>query len=154
MPIPPQEHVDWGDPEEHISWGMVNMPSYAGVGAVTNEGFLRCWSRHLVEVGFTHVDYLRSLADANGYIHVDQLPKQTKKWQPAVRGPRHGFNNAARWVPADQPTPPPMRVQDMRGLTNQERGAVADQLIELGTIRPEKPPQHQAAVVNERPTNG
>lgn len=109
----------------------------AGTGAVTNPAFLKEWSKHLVETGFAHRDFLESLADEDGYIHVSQLPVQSKKFQQAVRGQRHGYNNAARWVSVDTPDPEPMRIQDVRKLTLHEQHAVKEMLIETGVVKEE-----------------
>lgn len=147
--IPSQEECDPENPEEHFLWALRNMPTFAGVGAVTHSGFLRQWSSHLVKCGAVHVDYLRGLADENGNINVSQLPKQEIKFQEAFRGPRHQFNNAGRWVGKDAPDPQPVRLQDVRSLTDQERQAMAEQLIAVGAIKPEKPPQHSAQALNE-----
>lgn len=147
--IPDQDNCDWTKSEEHLAWALRNMPTFAGVGAVTHPGFLRTWSKHLVEAGAVHVDYLRTLADANGNINVSQLPRQTKKWQPAFRGQRHGFNNAARWVSVGAPAPQPYRLQDVSKLTQQEQQAMVRQLIQTGAIKTEKPPEHSAEVVND-----
>lgn len=142
--ITSQAQVDWTKPEQHFAWALRNMPTFSGIGAVTHPGFLQVWSKHLVQTGAVHVDYLRTLADENGNIHVDKLPKQLKKWQPAMRGPRHGYNNAARWVDAHSKDPEPYRLQDVRRLTDQEQQAMVQQLIEVGAIPREKVPHHQA----------
>lgn len=146
--IPPQDQVDWNNAEEHLAWALQNMPTFAGIGAVTHTGFLRTWSEHLVKAGVAHVDYLRTLADQDGNIHVSKLPKQTIRWQPAMRGPRHGFNNAARWVSADSPAPQPYRLQDVRTLTDQERQAMVKQLIDVGAIQQDKPAEITAQELN------
>lgn len=96
--IPSQQEADPHNPEEHVVWALRNMPTFAGIGAVTHPGFLRQWSKHLWECGFRHRDYLEGLADENGNIHVSQLPEQTIELQGAFRGPSHIYNNAARWV--------------------------------------------------------
>ena len=82
-----QENVNWDDPKQHCVWALRNLPTFAGVGAVTHPGFLEQWSEHLFQAGFRHVDYLRSLADGDGNIAVSDLPVQQIKWQPPTRGP-------------------------------------------------------------------
>jgi hypothetical protein len=148
-PIPSQSEVDWTKPDQHFVWALRNMPTFAGTGAVTHSGFLKQWSEHLVKVGAVHVDYLRTLADENGNIHVDQLPKQTIKFQEAHRGPHHTYNNAARWVAVDTPDPEPMRLQDVRQLTIQEQHVMAEQLRQTGVIRRDPVPEHKATELNE-----
>lgn len=149
MPIPTQDQVDWKKPEEHFAWIFRNLPMIAGIGGVTHPGIMTTWSEHLVKAGAVHVDYLRTLADADGNIHVSKLPKQKIKWQPAFRGPHDMYNPAARWVPADAPDAPPMKLQDMSKLTLQEQHFQAQQLRELGVIPTEKPPQHTAEELND-----
>ena len=112
-PIPSQADANFKNPQEHFAWALRNMPTPAGFGAVTNSGFLKMWSEHLWKCGFAHRDYLVSLADEDGNIHVDKLPKQSIKFQEAFRGPHHQYNNAARWVAQGTPDPEPMRLQDV-----------------------------------------
>ena len=133
--IAPQEDVDWGDPKQHFAWALRNMPSYAGYGAVTHPGMLTTWSEHLVKVGAVHVDYLRTLADEDGNIHVSKLPKQQIKWQPPFRGPRSNYNNAARWVSSDTEPIQPMRLPDVRELTQQENEYMIQQYRDAGLIK-------------------
>lgn len=132
--IPLQEDVDWNDPQQHCVWALRSMPVFAGAGMVTHPGFLRAWSEHLVAAGFVHVDYLKTLADSDGNIHVSKLPKQRIKFQQPVRGPRNGYNNAARWVPVSTPDPEPMHIPDIRQLTVQENQAMIDQYRDAGMI--------------------
>ncbi len=148
-PIPSQYEADFNKPDEHFVWALRNLPSFAGTGVVTHSGFLRLWSEHLWKCGFAHRDYLESLADENGMIHVDRLPKQTIKFQEAFRGPHHQYNNAARWVDKDTPDPEPMRLPDVRQLTIQEQHAMAYQLEEAGVIPRREIPQHKARELND-----
>lgn len=110
------------------------MPSFAGAGMVTHPGFLRQWSEHLWKCGFAHRDYLAGLADEDGNIHVSKLPPQVLKFQPAIRGPRHGYNNAARWVSIDTPDPEPINLPDIRQLTIQENEIMLEQYRQAGMI--------------------
>lgn len=148
-PLPNQEQADPNNPEEHFVWALQNMPTFAGIGAVTNSGFLRQWSKHLWKCGFAHRDYLEGLADENGNIHVSKLPKQQIKLQPPFRGPRHQYNNAARWVDANTPDPQPMRIPDVRKYTIQEQHAVKDMLIETGVVSPYAPQPSVAKELND-----
>ena len=132
--IPSQEQADFSNPKEHFLWALRNMPAFAGAGMVTHPGFLRQWSEHLWNCGFVHGKYLERLADENGMVHVSQLPKQTIKFQEAARGPRHGYNNAARWVSSDTPDPAPINLPDIRHLTIQENEAMLDQYRSAGMI--------------------
>lgn len=147
--IPTQEQADLANPEEHFLWALRNMPAFAGAGMVTHPAFLRQWSAHLWGCGFVHRDYLEGLADEDGNIHVSKLPKQTIKFQPAVRGPRHGYNNAARWVSSDTPEPQPINLPDIRQLTIQENQIMLDQYRAAGMIPPAQAEPSKAEAVND-----
>jgi len=146
--IPSQEEADLNNPEEHFLWALRNMPAFAGAGMVTHPGFLRQWSDHLWNCGFAHRDYLERLADEDGNIHVSKLPRQSIKFQQAVRGPRHSYNNAARWVRSDTPDPEPINLPDIRQLTIQENQMMLDQYRQAGMIPQEQPQQSFAAVAD------
>lgn len=133
--LPTQETADMNDPQEHLVWALRNMPAFAGAGVVTHPGFLRSWSEHLWRCGFRHVDWLESLADENGNIHVSKLPKQMLKFQTAMRGPSHIYNNASRWVSVDTPEPEPIRLPDIRELTIQENEVMLQQYRDAGLIK-------------------
>lgn len=121
-------------PDEHALWALRHLPSFAGAGVVTNSGFLRLWSKHLWEVGFRHVDWLKRLADEDGNIHVSKLPQQQIRFQEAFRGPHHSYNNAARWVRMDEPDPQPVRIPNIEALTIQEKHALLYQFQAAGMI--------------------
>ncbi|WKW87245.1 hypothetical protein SEA_CHARGERPOWER_30 [Mycobacterium phage Chargerpower] len=139
MSIPSQKDHDPKDPRQHAIWALRNLPMVAGVGAITHPGYLADWSEHLWKAGFRHVDSLRELADEDGNIHVSQLPEQTIKFQPAFRGQRHDMNHAARWVEHDTPDPEPVRIPDIRKLTQQENEAMLQQYREAGMIPDNRP---------------
>ena len=145
--IPTQQDTDFTNPQEHFLWALRNMPAMVGAGMLTHPSFLRQWSEHLWNCGFAHRDYLEGLADENGMIHVSQLPQQTIKFQPAMRGPRHGYNNAARWVTANTPDPEPINLPDIRHLTIQENEMMLQQYRQAGMI-PEAPPGPSLASVS------
>lgn len=132
--IPSQETHDPLDPKQHAVWALRNLPMVAGVGAITHPGYLSAWSEHLWKCGFSHRDYLEGLADEDGNIHVSKLPKQTIKFQQPFRGQRNDYNNAARWVGADEPDPEPVRIPNIRQLTQQENEAMLRQYREAGMI--------------------
>ncbi|KRD08565.1 hypothetical protein ASE48_08330 [Mycobacterium sp. Root265] len=134
MSIPSQETHDPEDPRQHVIWALRNLPMVAGVGAITHPGYLADWSEHLWKCGFSHRDYLAALADEDGNIHISQLPEQVIKFQPAFRGQRHDMNNAARWVGSDEEAPPPVRIPNIKQMTDQERQAMLQQFRESGDI--------------------
>lgn len=147
--IPSQQEHDPNDPEQHVLWALRNLPTIAGVGAITHPAFLKGWSKHLWEAGFRHVDWLRKLANEDGFIHVDQLPEQTIKFQPAFRGPGHTYNNAARWVAHDTPDPEPFRIPNVAQMTDQEKYALLYQLDAQGVRMPNIPKRDTASVEGE-----
>ncbi|ERB55484.1 hypothetical protein N806_31160 [Rhodococcus sp. P27] len=130
--IPTQSQADMDDPEEHVVWALVHLPNVGGVVQVTHPMILRAWSKHLVECGFVWAPGLAELADENGMIHVSQLPAQQIKHQPAPRGPRHQYNNAADWVPMDTPEPKKAVIPDIRALTPEENAAMLAQYKAAG----------------------
>lgn len=127
-----QETANFGDPAQHVAWALQNMPTMAGFGAVTNQSVLAEWSKHLYACGFRHVSVIAALADENGMIHVDQLPQQQIRLQPAFRGPRNAFNQASRWLPVGSPDVEPVIVPDIRDFTASEREAVLVQFRDAG----------------------
>lgn len=145
-PMLSQKDCNPEDPEEHALWALRNLPSFAGSGVITHVGFLRLWSKHLWEAGFRHRDYLESLADENGNIHVSKLPEQEIRFQEPFRGPHHQYNNAARWVRAGEPDPEPIVIPNVKEMTIQEKYAMAYQLKAEGVIIPEPVQPSKAAV--------
>lgn len=137
--IPSQQEHNPSEPRQHFAWALRNLPLVAGVGAITHPGYLADWSEHLWKCGFAHRDYLVGLADADGNIHVSQLPPQTIKFQPAFRGQRSDYNNAARWVGVGEPDPEPVRIPDIRKLTQQENEYMIRQYKEAGMIKEDRP---------------
>lgn len=146
--IPTQQEADLRKPAEHFAWALRNMPSLAGAGVVTHPGFLSLWSEHLWSCGFAHRDYLASLADEDGNIHVSKLPRQTVKFQQPVRGPRHAYNGAARWVSVDTADPEPINLPDIRHLTIQENEVMLEQYRQAGMIP--RPPAEPSTAEVER----
>ncbi|BBX09504.1 phage gene 29 protein family protein [Mycolicibacterium aichiense] len=134
MSIPTQEAHDPNDPRQHAMWALRNLPMVAGTGAITHPGYLADWSEHLWKCGFRHVDALRALADENGNIHVSQLPEQEIRFQQPFRGQRHHMNPAARWVGLDEKDPEPVRIPNIRQLTDQENQAMIKQYQDAGLI--------------------
>ncbi|AOZ61270.1 minor tail protein [Mycobacterium phage DarthPhader] len=149
MSIPTQDSHDPRDPKQHAVWALRNLPMAGGVGAITHPGYLAGWSEHLWKCGFRHVDSLRALADENGNIHVSKLPQQEIKFQPAFRGQRHDMNHAARWVEMDAPDPEPVRIPNIRQLTQQENQAMIQQYREAGMIPDDRPGPAKAAEFTE-----
>lgn len=148
--IPFQKDANDNDPDEHVIWALRNLPTIAGVGAITHPAFLKQWSRHLWNAGFRHTDWIRRLADADGNVHVSKLPEQTIKFMPAFRGPGHQYNNAARWVGSDVPEPEAFKVVNVESMTTQEKFALLYQLDAAG-VRLPKTIQRDTAQVEGAP---
>lgn len=134
--IPLQENADYSDPEQALAWTLVNSPGMTPQSApLTIPGPLgRCLSKHQRELGVVHVDELRALANEDGFIHVDQLPVQSKKYQRPVRGQQVDLNNASRWVPMDTPDPEPIVIQDPQAMTRPEIEALKARLADMGEL--------------------
>lgn len=137
--IPTQDTHDPLDPRQHAVWALRNLPMVAGVGAITHPGYLADWSEHLWKCGFAHRDYLAGLADEDGMIHVSQLPQQVIKFQQPFRGQRSNYNNAARWVEMDEADPEPVRIPNIKQLTDQENEAMIRQYRDAGMIPDGRP---------------
>ncbi|MGW5267269.1 phage gene 29 protein family protein [Rhodococcus sp. NPDC003994] len=146
--LPSQDNVDQDDPEERHAWAFVALPGFGETPFMTPVQLLRPWSKHFDELGYVHGPTLAALADENGYIHVDQLPDQTKKLQMPVRGPHTVFNGLVDWVPMDTPEPEPLRIQDPAAMTVFEKEAQLERYRYLGDL-PEREPARDLAGVPE-----
>jgi len=89
-------------------------------------------STHLTECGFVHVDQVRALADENGMVHVNNLPKQEKKLVRPYRGQQSAYNPLGRYAPMDEVEPEPVVIQDPAAMTVHEREAQVERLRYLG----------------------
>ncbi len=126
-----QETANMGDPRQMAAWALYLAPTIAGSGAITHPHILADWSAHLHACGFRHVDEIRKLADENGMIHVDKLPKQRVKLVPAKFGQPNGLNASARWVPIDDPDaqqPEPEELLNVDEMSAIQREALWHQL--------------------------
>lgn len=134
--IPLQKDADYSDPEQALAWTLVNAPGITPQSApLTIPGPLgRCLSKHQRELGVVHVDELRAMANADGFIHVDQLPVQVKKYQRPIRGQQIPLNNASTWVPMDTPEPEPIVIQDPQAMTRPEIEALKARLADMGEL--------------------
>lgn len=143
-----QEQTNYANPREHFVWALRVLPMISGVGGITHPMFLTQWSEHLFNCGFFHRDYIASLADEDGFIHIDNLPEQIVQFQPAIRGPRNSYNNAARWVDEGSPDPEPIHLPDINDLVANEREAMLRQFVEAGLVTvPENGPAFLTAEV-------
>lgn len=137
------------NPAEHFSWALRNVP---GVGTGPSGTSLpAAWadaiSTHLSEIGFVWAPYLAAKANADGYIHVSDLPQQTKKFLRPQRGDQSHFNPGCQWVPMDTPEPEVITLPDPDHLTPQERDAMVAMWRAKGYISDPEPPPNYARVV-------
>lgn len=119
-----------GDPRQQAAWALHLAPTIAGSGAITHPHILADWSEHLYACGFRHVSEIAKLADENGLIHVDQLPKQRMKLSQPQFGQRNRLNASAAWVPVDSPDvePPQRFIPNVDELDAIQREAVWQQM--------------------------
>lgn len=136
--MPTQETTDYTDPEQHLAWLFPGLEFTDGGGMMVDPRMYKKWSKHFVRGGAVHVDYLRSLANEDGYIHVDQLPKQEIERHPPSRGPDHWLNPVGKWVPVGTPREPETTAPDMEALTSPEQAAVLEQMVAMGKFTPEE----------------
>lgn len=135
--IPSQERTDWSDPRQHAAWVFPGMPLTDGGGFMSHPDTYGDWSEHVVNAGFTHVDYLRSLANDEGFIHVDQLPKQTIEHHQPQRGADHWLNPTGKWVKKGTPRPKVTKAPDMEKYTAMEQAESLEQMARMGRFSPE-----------------
>lgn len=138
--------TNWNNPAEHFAWALKFLPTANQIPMLMPPEFVPLWSQHLVDCGFAHRDYLASLADEDGNIHVSKLPPQRIKLRPPERGPRHNLNNAWQWVPVSEPDPEPMNIPDIRELQPNEVEAMVQQFRDAGVL-PQAPAQPVYGVV-------
>lgn len=143
MSIPTQDSCDWNNPSEAFLWASMYIPVLGRSPMVWPRMIAEKMSEHYDACGFVHVDRVAALADENGYIHVDQLPKQRQKLMRPYRGQQTELNPMGRWVPMDEDEPEPVRIQDPVAMTVHEREAQVERLRYLGyqvnEPEPEKP---------------
>lgn len=132
--IPTQDACDLSKPEQALLWASMYIPT-AGTGRqpyVFPRMMAEDFSVHYTECGFFHVDYIRSLADADGVIRVEDLPEQKKKLVRPYRGQQHALNPLGWWAPMDTPEEPAVVIQDPVAMTSHEREAQVERLRYMG----------------------
>lgn len=128
------------DPKKRHQWAFVRSMVYGGSEMYTpDDDSLEVLSERLPETGYVHVSDLEAIADADGNIHVSQLPVQTKKLKLPPMGQHHTLNNTARWVDMDEPDEVSMVSQNMDVYTTEQNADHFDQLLDKGF----RPPNQQ-----------
>ncbi|WP_407107870.1 DUF2744 domain-containing protein [Rhodococcus aetherivorans] len=161
MRLPLQSTCDQSDPKQAHQWVLVQMPFGHGQPYTPDLRMMPELSQHIDDAGYRHVDQIRALADANGLIHVDQLPAQRKRFRPPHRGQQHVLNASGAWVDVDAEDPEPVRVPDPAEYTPHEQAVMAERMYHTGVLkRPEpqvdtardgtlfEPSEHSPSVVN------
>lgn len=152
--IPRLEDCDPDDPDQALVWASMYIPVAGRSPMVWPRMIAELISRHYTECGIVHAPSLARLANSHGFIHVDQLPKQTKKFMRPYRGQQHPLNGAGGWVAMDEPEEPPIVIQDPAEMTVHEREAQIERLRYLGyKVDEPEPETPKARVVDpaERP---
>lgn len=124
MTILTQGETDFSKPEEHFMWALRGLVWGDSVTVIPRP-ILEDWSRHLVQAGAVHVSALWALADAEGKIDINDLPKQQIKYLPPSSG--SDLDGSGAWVPVDHPEPSPLS-----GLSEQAKLALAAELKKEG----------------------
>lgn len=127
-----QDNCSPEDPEQHLLWALTTVPGMGESPMTIPVPLAKVISKHLVECGFRHDPTV-----------------QTKKLRRPYRGQQTSYNNAAKWVPMDDPEPDPVVIQDPRTLTVEEREAQLQIYREMGEIPDPVPPPNVAHVVGE-----
>lgn len=126
MTIPTQGECDFDKPEQHLLWALRGL-QWGDNTMVIPRPILEKWSSHLVATGAVHVSALWKLADENGKIDINDLPKQKIKYQLPQRGQNHDLNGAGKWVPVSAPEPSPLS-----GLSDEQKALLAAELRKEG----------------------
>lgn len=145
--FPQQKDVDFSDMESALVWTLAQIPFSDRVTMPIQLNVAKCIARHQNQLGVVHVDYLKTLADENGYIHVDQLPKQQKKLRMPHRGQQHHLNGSATWVGMDAPEADPVVLPDVEAMTVHERKWLVEELKNVGAIQDPPPDRGKLAQV-------
>jgi hypothetical protein len=140
------------DPKKRHQWAFVASMVYGSGRYTPDDDSLEVLSERVPEAGYIHVSDLEALADAQGNIHVSQLPVQTKKLKLPPVGQHHTLNNTSAWVDMDEEDAPQMVSQDMTVFTAEQNRDHIRQLQEMNLVpTPEPASAGVASVVTEPP---
>ncbi|MFC9514397.1 DUF2744 domain-containing protein [Nocardiaceae bacterium NPDC056970] len=146
--IPTWENCDRTDPKLALKPACVGLP-WAGSQKFTPPSDLaEEWSEHWGKIGVCYVGDIAALADEDGTIHVDQLPKPELRLIPPHRGQQHPMNATMQWVGCDEPDPDPVVIPDVSSkvYTRHEQEVIAEQLYHDGVIDRPEPKRDVASV--------
>ena len=145
--IPRLEDCDPDDPDQALLWATQYIPVAGRSPMVFPRMIAELISRHYTECGIVHAPSLARLANSHGFIHVDDLPKQQKKWIRPYRGQQHPINPGGGWGPMDAEEEPPIVIQDPVAMTVHEREAQIERLRYMGYKVDEPEPALETARV-------
>jgi len=151
MRLPLQETCDQNDPREAHQWLFVALPFGETQSHTPDVRMLPSWSQRVADAGYMHVNQIRALANEDGFVHVDQLPKQRKRLRAPYRGQQHYLNGACEWVDMDEPDPEPFIVPDPAAHTPHEQAAMVERLYYTGALKRPEPEVDKASVGEARP---
>lgn len=142
--FPLLENCNPDDPEEALAWAVVSLPFTEKQAMTPGPDQIRLISKRLVELGLVHGPSLAKLANADGMIHVSQLPDQKLEMQLGA-GQRHTLNSSFAWVPVGQANNQIPTVPDVRQLPMETQTAIGEQLRETGAVKdPPRDTTHDA----------
>lgn len=147
--IPRIDDCDPDVPEQALLWASMYIPCAGRSPMVFPRMIAELISKHYSECGVVHAPSLARLANEDGFIHVDQLPKQKKKFSRPYRGEQHPLNGAGGWVAMDAPEEEPIVIQDPAVMTVREREAQIERLRYMGYKVNEPEPEDPKARVLE-----
>ncbi|MEZ5152131.1 phage gene 29 protein family protein [Rhodococcus zopfii] len=145
MRLPLQSTCDQTKPDQAHQWLCVDLPFGQDQSFTPDHKLLPEWSQRIDDAGYRHVDQIRALANEDGFIHVDQLPQQRKRFRPPYRGQQHYLNHGV-WVGMDEPDPEPFSVPDPAAHTPHEQAAMAERMYYTGVLKRAEPEPDKASI--------
>jgi hypothetical protein len=115
--FPLQAECDLTKPEEHFLWALCQIPFGPKLTQPIMLKVAKVISKHLYECGFRFHPKL-----------------QTKKLILPHRGQRHHLNGSAIWAPMDTDEPAPVKIPDVRKMTQEEQDILKQEMIDYGII--------------------
>ncbi|QXN74236.1 minor tail protein [Gordonia phage ObLaDi] len=132
-----QETADFANPREFAAWAFVGLKLPNGDQFVTTPQTCGDWSEQFGRCGFVHISQLHAVADANGMIHISQLPEQTIEYHPPRRGQDHWLNPTGKWVPMGTPREERITGPDPSEHTTAEQADYLEKLANSGKFSPQ-----------------
>ncbi|WP_418345278.1 phage gene 29 protein family protein [Rhodococcus pyridinivorans] len=150
MRLPLQSTCDQSDPKTAHQWVFVELPFAENQPHTPDTRLLPLWSQRLDDAGYRHVDQIRALANEDGFIHVDQLPEQRKRFRPPHRGQQHVLNASGVWVDMNAKDPEPVAIPDPAEFTPHEQAVMRERMYHTGVLKRPEPAVDKASVGKAR----